>query len=258
MNKNLLYIFLIASLYSCVSAKKSTYFQGEISKESKLHKLENSPYKLQVNDILSITIKAEDPKLVALFEVSKEEGGSSSGGNLYFDGYTIDRHGNIRIPYIGEINVLGYTEKEVREKIESELENFIKITKSIFVTVKLSGIKFIVSGEVGEPGTVILQQNQVSIIEALSNAGDIGDLGDKENVQIIRKTIDGVQRFTVDMTSISVFNSDHFYIQPNDVIYVPALPQKSWGTGTTGLQTFTTIASILSIMATTVLLARNL
>ena len=156
------------------------------------------------------------------------------------------------------MNVLGYSEKEVREKIESELKNFIKNTESIFVTVKLSGIKFIVSGEVGSPGTVNLQQNQVSIVEALANAGDIKIVGDRKNVQIIRKTIDGVQRFTIDMTSIDVFNSEHFYIQPNDVIYVAALPQKTWGTGTTGLQTFTTIASILSIIATTVLLARNL
>ncbi|PHR74669.1 MAG: sugar transporter [Lutibacter sp.] len=257
MNKFLLYIFLLASLSSCISAKKTTQFQGEITNNSKLHKLVNTPYKLQVNDVLSIGIKAEDPKLVALFGASDSEG-SSSGGNLYFNGYTVDRHGNIRIPYIGELNVLGYSEKEVREKIESELKNFIKNIESIFVTVKLSGIKFIVSGEVGSPGTVNLQQNQVSIVEALANAGDIGILGDRENVQIIRKTIDGVQRFTIDMTSIDVFNSEHFYIQPNDVIYVAALPQKTWGTGTTGLQTFTTIASILSIIATTVLLAKNL
>ncbi len=256
MNRNLLYIFLLASLTSCLSAKKTTNFQGEITNESKLHRLVNVPYKLQVNDVLSIGIKAEDPKLVALFGASDVREGSSE--NLYFSGYTVDRHGNIRIPYIGELNVLGYTEREVREKIESELKNFIKNTESIFVTVKLSGIKFIVSGEVGSPGTVNLQQNEVTIVEALANAGSISTLGDRKNVQIIRKTIDGVQRNTIDMTSIDVFNSEHFYIQPNDVIYVAALPQKTWGTGTTGLQTFTTIASILSIIATTVLLARNL
>lgn len=257
MNKFLVYIFVVASLSSCISAKKTTYFQGEIPKESTLHKLESAAYKLQVNDVLSIGIKAEDPKLVALFGAS-ESNGSSSENNLYFNGYTIDRHGNIRIPYIGEVNVLGYTEREVREKIELELKNFIKNPESIFVTVKLSGIKFIVAGEVGSPGTVNLQQNEVSIVEALANVGDIGTYGDRQNVLIIRKSLDGVERFSIDMTKMDVFNSEHFYIQPNDVIYVPALPQKAWGTGTTGLQTFTTIASILSFVATTVLLARNL
>ena len=97
MNKFLLFIFLIASLSSCISAKRTTQFQGEISNNSKLYKLENLQYKLQVNDVLSIGIKAEDPKLVALFGAS-ETSGNSSGGNLYFNGYTVDRHGNIRIP----------------------------------------------------------------------------------------------------------------------------------------------------------------
>jgi len=258
MNKNILYILLILSLSSCLSTKKTTYFQGKVPSKSEMHKLENAPYKLQVNDVLSITIKAENPKLVALFGANQSNNSIRNSAGLYFSGYTIDRHGNIRIPYIGELNVLGYTEKEVREKIESELKNFIKNPETIFVTVKLSGIKFIVAGEVGSPGTINLPQNQVSIVEALTNAGDITTFGNRKDVQIIRKTIDGVKRYSVDMTDIAVFNSENFYIQPNDVIYVPALQQKSWGTGTTGLQTFTTIASILSIIATTVLLARNL
>lgn len=244
---------------SCLTTKQTTNFQGEISDKVTLHKMENKPYKLQVNDVLSISIKAENPKLVALFNTSSiSESNNINSNGLYFNGYSVDRHGNIRIPYIGELNVLGYTEKEVREKIENSLKDFIKNPETIFVTVKLEGIKFIVSGEVNSPGTVILQQNQVSIVEALANAGDISSYGDRKNIQIIRKTLDGVQRFSVDITDIAVFSSDNFYIQPNDVIYIPPLPQKSWGTGTTGFQTFTTIVSVLSFLATSVILVKNL
>lgn len=243
---------------SCLSTKKTQYFQGNITAEKVMKQLENAPYKLQVNDVLSITIKAEDPKLVALFGASESTNGVVNNSAMYFNGYTVDRHGNIRIPYIGEVNVLGYTEKEVREKIELELKNFIKNPESIFVTVKLAGIRFVVVGEVGRPGSVNLLQNQVSIVEAVTNAGDISTFGDKQNVTIIRKTIDGVKKYTVDMTKIDVFNSQHYYIKPNDVVFVPALSQKSWGTGATGFQAFTTIASIVTAIATTILLARNL
>ncbi|MFT4685037.1 MAG: polysaccharide export outer membrane protein [Flavobacteriales bacterium] len=256
MNKFLLYFLLTICLSSCLSTKKTQYFQGDISNETSMRELEKAPYRLQVNDVLSISIKTENSKLVALFDADSKIGTSNNA--LYFNGYSVDRHGNIRIPYIGEINVLGYTEKEVREKIELELKNFIKNPESIFVSVKLSGIKFIVAGEVGSPGTINLPQNEVSIVEAITNAGDISIFGDKQNVTIIRKTIDGVQRFSVDMTKIDIFNSKHFYIQPNDVVFVPALRQKNWGTGATGFQTFTTIASILSVVATTVLLVKNL
>jgi polysaccharide export outer membrane protein len=59
---------------------------------------------------------------------------------LFFDGFTVDIHGNIRIPTLGTINVLGYTTEEIQNKIEEKLlkEQF-KETANIFVTVKLTG-----------------------------------------------------------------------------------------------------------------------
>jgi polysaccharide export outer membrane protein len=242
-------------LFSCVPAKKTTYFQGEPQTKSELYKLNNEPYRLQVNDILAIDIKAQNEENVSLF---KAGGASSTGGNLYFSGYTVDRHGNIRIPYIGDVNVLGYTEKEVREKVEIELGKFLKKTEFIFVTVKLEGIKFTVTGEVGGPGTKLLVQNEVSIIDAIANAGEITEYGNKQDVTIIRKSLDGVKKYKIDLTDIDVFESEHFYIQPNDIIFVPAINRKSWGLGTSGFQSFTTLVSVLTFLASTVLLVKNL
>jgi len=237
-----------------------TYYQGEPAKESELFKLNNQPYRLQVNDILYIDIKADNPEIVSMFKTAESNSGNSTKGGeaLYFNGYTIDRHGNIRIPYIGEINVLGYTTKEAREKVELELGKFFKNPELIFVTVKLAGIKVVVTGEVGSPGTLNLMQNEVSIIDALANAGEITDVGNKENVILIRKTLDGVKKYHLDLTNIEIFNSKHFYIQPNDIIYVPPLKQKSWGTGTTGFQTFSTVVTVLSFIVSSVLLVKNL
>ena len=62
----------------------------------------------------------------------------------------------------------------------------------------------------------------------------------------------------MDLTSVSAFDSESFYIQSNDIVYIEPLKQKSWGTGTTGSQTFATIISVLSLVTTTILLVRNL
>jgi polysaccharide export outer membrane protein len=255
MKKLFYYLFFCSVLFSCVPTKKSTYFQGEPQTKSELYKLNNEPYRLQVNDIIAIDIKAQNEENVALFKRSNLAG---SGGDLYFTGYTVDRHGNIRIPYIGEVNVLGYTEKEVREKIEVELGKFLKKAESIFVTVKLEGIKFTVTGEVGGAGTKILNQNEVSIIDAISNSGEITEFGNRQEVTIIRNSLDGVKKYKIDLTSIDVFESENFYIQPNDIIYVPPLKRKSLGLGTTGLQSFTTLVSVLTFLSSTVLLIKNL
>lgn len=256
MKNFFLYVAVLSLLSSCISTKQVTSFQGEPVSKSEIYKLNNNPYRLQVNDILYIDIKAENQELVTLFKTGAS-GGSGAGG-LYFTGYTIDSHGNIRIPYIGEVNVLGYTEKETREKIEGELGKFLKNPETVFVTVKLGGINFIVTGEVGSPGTKNLAQNQVSIIDAIANSGEISTYGDRENVLIIRKTMDGVKKYKINMNEISVFESENFYIQPNDIIYVAPLKQKSWGIGTTGLQAFTTVVSVLSFLVTSVLLVKNL
>ncbi|AMC09938.1 hypothetical protein Lupro_01105 [Lutibacter profundi] len=259
MKKLFLYMLFLSCLSSCVTTKQMTYFQGEPVKKSDIYKLNNEPYRLQINDVLYIDIKAANPEIVLLFKNQTVNTTTLNGGEgLYFSGYTIDRHGNIRIPYIGDLNVLGYTENEVRAKIEIELSKFLKNPNLVFVTVKLAGIRFVVTGEVGSPGTINLTQNQVSIIDAIANAGEITPLGNRENVALIRKTLDGVKKYKLDLTNMAVFESENFYIQPNDIIYVAPLKQKSWGTGTTGLQTFSTILTVLSFVISSVLLVKNL
>ncbi|WP_117880634.1 polysaccharide biosynthesis/export family protein [Aureibaculum luteum] len=263
MLRNILIIISLGVLISsCIPKKELTYFQGEPSANKEVYKILNEPYKLQVNDILDIKIKADNETLVALFNQSESQtignSGQVSADQFYLSGYTIDRHGNIRFPYIGEINVLGYTEKEVREKIETELSKYFKDLDDVFITVKLAGIRFTVLGEVSSPGPIVLFQNQVNIVEAIASAGDIEITGDRKRVTIVRKQIDGTKKIMLDLTDINVFSSDDFYVQSNDIIYIEPLKQKSWGTGTTGVQTFTTIVSVLSFVTTTILLAKTL
>ncbi len=254
-------IILLCLLTSCVSNKRTVYFQGEPTVKADIYKLNNVPYKLQVGDILVINIKAIDNELVSLFRPTNTTAASVGvGGNASansFNGYTLDRDGNIRLPYLGEINVLGYTVKEVREKIENGLKLYIKNTDSLFVQVKLAGIKFVVTGEVGEPGTVNLQQEQVSIVEAIANAGEINDSGDRTKVEIIRNTVDGLKKYRIDLTNIDVFDSEYYYIKPNDIIYVTPLKRKSWGIGTDGLSVFTTFISIFSVVTSTILIVKT-
>jgi polysaccharide export outer membrane protein len=261
--RKILIVFLFGLIFtSCIPTKDLVYFQGEPSSKTSVHKMLNEPYKLQVNDILAINIKAEDDKLVSLFNPINQIGNQNSNQfnqeSIYFNSYSIDRHGNIRIPYVGELNVLGYTEKEVREKIEKHFESFFKNPDDIFITVKLAGIRFTVLGEVLNPGSLVLYQNQVNIIEAVANAGDITITGNRKKVTVIRKNANGTKKIVLDLTSASAFDSETFYIQSNDIVYVEPLKQKSWGTGTTGAQTFTTIVAALSLVTTTILLFRTL
>jgi polysaccharide export outer membrane protein len=264
MDFRFLLIGLVAvfSISSCIPNKDLVYLQQkEAVKDSVQFAREvQKPYRVQVNDILNIRVKVLDQDNIQIFNpIGEQNFIANSEERAYFDGFTIDLHGNIRIPILGDLNVLGYTIEEIQGRIEELLlkEQF-KETANIFVTVKLSGLRYTATGEVFTPGTKILFQERVNIIEALANVGDITIVGNRKDVQIIRQYPQGQQIHHLDLTDINIMNSPFYYIQPNDLIYVKPLKQKSWGTGTTGVQTFTTIATALTLIVTTVLLIDRL
>lgn len=263
MTKNSFYILLLigALFTSCIPVKDLWYLQDKNNsgEQNTVATVESKPYRLQVNDVLSINIKAIDPKLVSIFnttESSSTAGKSESG--LYFDGFTVDDHGNIRMPILGEINVIGYTLEEVRVIIEKKLlEEYFKSEANIFVTVKLAGFRYTINGEVGSTGTKTLFQAHVNVLEAVANAGDITTVGNRKAVMIIRQTPTGVQMNEIDLTDANVMKSPYYYLQPNDYIYVKPLKQKTWGTGQTGIQSIGTIITLLSLATTVYLIIKN-
>ena len=214
------------------------------------------PYRVQINDLMSIRVKALDDDLVNIFNpVSQANPNATSEERLYFDGFKVDQRGNIRVPMLGEIPVLGLTVDEIREKIEKMLlDQYFKDEANIFVTVKLAGIRYTINGEIGRPGSNIIPRDQATIMEAIGTSGDIPVTGDKTDVIIIRQYPMGQKVHHLDLTTIDAMNSPYYYIQPNDQIIINPLPQKSTGFGTTGIQSFTTIMSIIAALTGTILL----
>jgi len=262
MNKSIIGLMLIIMLgfTACVPVKDIIYLQdkGKSNNES-VTKVELKPYRLQTNDIINVTMKAIDPKLVEIFSMNNTQNQQLvSEQTLYYSGYSVDDHGNIRIPVLGEINVLGYTLEEARIKIENQLlQEYLKKESGVFVTVKLAGFRYTINGEVASTGTKTLFQDKVNIMEAIANAGDITITGDRKDVKIIRQFPQGSETFSIDLTDKSAMNSPCYFLQPNDYIYVKPLKQKSWGTGTTGIQSLQTIITLLSVATTTYLLLKN-
>lgn len=253
---------LLVSLSSCIPHKDLVYLQN---KDKALDSLVNvnevqKPYRVQIGDILNIRIKSLDQKKNTIFNPAGDENlNANSEERAYFDGFTVDLHGNIRIPVLGEINVLGYTTDEIRTMLKEKLlEDEFKETAYLFVTVKLAGVRFVATGEVASPGSVTLFQDRVNIFEAIANAGEVTPTGNRKEVMIIRQYPQGQKIHRVDLTDVNVMKSPYYYIQHNDMIYVKPLKQKAWGTGVTGRETFTTLVTILGFVTTTILLIDRL
>jgi polysaccharide export outer membrane protein len=261
--KRILNIITISLLLtSCVPFKDTLYLEKNKDKvaDIEINADAYKPYRLQVDDILSVEIKSNNFKDV---EVFSKTGNNTSGivnqDQLYFDGYQIDGFGNIRIPVLGVVNVQGQTVDDVTKLLEKKLlEEYFTPASNLFVNVKLAGIRYTINGEIASTGTKTVYQDKLNILEAIANSGDISITGNKKEVVIMRKIPTGYQSETLDLTDANVINSPYFYLKPNDYIYVKPLKQKSTGLGLNGLQTFTTVISLFGIITTTYLLVKSL
>ncbi|HQW68560.1 MAG TPA: polysaccharide biosynthesis/export family protein [Flavobacterium sp.] len=258
MNKYSISLLILLSVFftSCIPTKDLIYLQENNSKENSdaVTQLTDKPYRLQVNDLLNVSIKAMKPELVEIFN-STIGSAVNNEQAIYFNGYVVDDHGNIRLPVLGEINVLGHTFEEVRIKVEKKLlEEYFNKEAGIYVNVRLGGFRYTVNGEVSSSGTKVLYQDRVNIMEAIANSGDIEITGNRKDVVVIRRFPQGNQTYHIDLTDSNAVNSPAYQLQHNDYIYVKPLKQKTWGTGRTGIESLSTIITLLSLATTTYLL----
>ncbi len=251
MKHGLLLVLAVALFSSCISRKKLTYLQsqGETADTLQTLNLQRNEYQVQINDIINVTVKSYDEKISGLFNVTDQSRSNLNGGDLifYLNGYSVDERGMIYMPVLGEVNVLGNTIPEIKEKIKTQLGEYF-IDETVFINVQLAGIRYTVVGDASRPGKYVIYQNQANIFEALSVAGDITLVGDRKEVQIIRQTPSGVVFYDLDLTDKNVVTDPRYFIQPNDIINVKPLPAKSLGLGTTG---FGTLVSLVSLVAST-------
>ncbi|MDX2305232.1 MAG: polysaccharide biosynthesis/export family protein [Microscillaceae bacterium] len=224
--KKIFFLALVVLASSCVKLKDRIYFQdGNFSDSTTTFiKNQNSTYKIQAKDILSVDVYASNladiEPLRKDLQSSIATGNAATGGGLYLRGYVVDEKGNISMPGgVGDITVAGLTLEEAKEVIKSK----ITILKEFIVEVKLLNFNVSVLGEVTRPGQYQIFQERFSLLQGLAMAGDLTDFANRRNVRLIRQRPDGVEVKTIDLTKSNLLNSEYFFLHPNDAIYVEPL-----------------------------------
>jgi polysaccharide export outer membrane protein len=240
--KRTLPILFLMLLFSCASKKDMIYYQ-DIDALGAQEKSNSYEIKIQPDDLLQISVYAEDPEIAKAFSlnVTSETASSGSAGSIYL----VDANGYIDFPTLGKIKVSGLSRTQVLELLDGKLSQYIK--KPI-VSLRITNFKVSVQGEVGAPGTYPVVSERITLIEALSMAKDLTVYGKRKNILIIRE-IDGVKSFNrVDITKADFMSSPFYYLAQNDVVYVEPNQNKINGSAvgpSTGL-----IFSVISILIT--------
>ena len=260
MSKNrfqlLIFFAIIIAFTSCKSTKNfsmyqdlkdKTYLQGAVN-------IRPPSYKIKVFDNLYLSILTVDSEVNQMLNPSFSLGGNvatsqtfGSGVGQYINGYQVGLDSTISIPILGNVKVAGLTFEDAKELLTKRAEEYLKVPT---VEVKLLNYKLNILGEVNSPGFIYNYEGSLNIIDALGMANGITKFANLKQVVVSRQINNVIYSYKIDLTDNNLYKSEVFYLQPNDIVYVPPskLVMRSENVGNYSIF-LSTITSLLVIVS---------
>lgn len=235
---NLIFVFTLAILSSCATQNVYNYEKG-LTHDSLL--LSKASYRLRVDDKISLSIwDHDDLSIGSLY-------GIYNSNQVYGKWVLVDRAGEITLPRIGRVLVVGKTIRETEDTLNKLLSKSIV---NPILKLQVLNREISILGEVKNPGTLLLEKETNPIMETIARAGDFDFYADKRAVRLIRQTPEGPVMFQLDFTKMPDLFKSQIMVQPGDVIYIPTKKGKMLDKKAPTLIPFTSVVTTLAILAT--------
>ena len=258
-NRSLFYVWFalgiaVLSQTSCVSYKNQIFFQGLQDTAYQASTKQPEPI-LQRGDQLMIMVYAFDQVSAAYFNAPMSMGaqggqgmmqglnqGMQNGQGAAYVGYLVDEKGEITFPKLGNINVMGYTQPQLRDSLQKWLLPYLKEPS---VNVRLLNFRVTLITP-DRAMTMVVANNKTNILQFLGMVQGVQWLDKRDNVMLVRQVNEVRQVIRIDFTDASVFNSPAFYLQPNDVIYIEPHKRRFYDTNLSAVNVL--LSTVLSSM----------
>ncbi len=210
---------------SCKTPRNISYFQ-DVHNGQTDQILHSHGIQLKPGDAISIVVKSKSVELTNALNlpVTAQVIGTPEEVSLRqsqgISNYTIDDNGDIDFPVVGKIHIAGMSKLEVASTIKQIL-NDKQIASDAVVSVDYINLNYAVMGEVKSPGQFTFSKEKVSLLEALSTAGDLTIYGKRDSIIIWREE-DGMRKTYVAniLNGKELVNSPAYYLQQGDIVYV--------------------------------------
>ena len=244
-------VWVAVALTGCGSSKNTIYFQ-DIEQQGQTEPLfENYSVKIHQDDLLAIMVNSVDPEVSLPFNmpVVSYQIGRTATNQQNLLGYLVDKQGFIDFPILGKLMVEGMTRQELVDHIKGllETENYIK---DPIVSVQFLNFKVSVLGEVARPGSFTISGDRVTLLEALSLAGDMSIYGRRDRVLVIREFNGERQMRYLDLRNKELFNTPYYYLQQNDIVYVEPNKRRAQQSGINQNNSVGVWISVASLLTT--------
>ncbi len=217
-------LFILAILMaSCVSTKNVTYFQNKDQIDASLSK-NLYDAKIMPKDILRIQVFSMTPEASEPFNLLKNSTSSSTTSNTDQNSvynYLVSNDGTIVMPIIGMVKVGGLSKNEAEQLIKGKIQPYLAENENVVVHVRMMNYKYAILGGVRSPGLYTTQNEKVSILEAIAQAGDLTTFAYRDRIFLIRENAEGQKEYhQLNLNDANIISSPYYYLQQNDVIYV--------------------------------------
>lgn len=248
---------VLAFFSSCGSVKNIAYIQNSDSVN-----YDRSQYlydaKIMPKDELTISVNTTNPEVSLPFNLlmqnAYQQGRtlSTTGGTLM--PYLVDTEGSINFPIIGRLQVAGLTKRQCERMIQDKIRPYLAESENPIVTVRMSSYSISVLGEVARPGSYMVSREEINVLEALAQAGDLTIYGVRDRVKLIRKNASGRKEIhTLNLNDANIVNSPYFYLQQNDIVYVEPNKVKAQNSSVGSMTTLWFSATSILISLTSLL-----
>lgn len=221
INKGLFSMAMVITCFtSCVTPSNVVYFQdaGDYERNRNVASYEVI---IHQDDLLAIMVNSQATEAAMPYNlpISNYYVGGETYGQQRLLGYLVDNDGNIDFPILGKMKVEGLTRNELRDMLKDKLIEGGHLTDPI-ITINLLNFKVSVQGEVNRPGSFVVTGERITLLDALSLAGDLTIYGRRDRVFVIRELHNERIMLNHDLTSKDLFTSPCYYLQQNDIVYV--------------------------------------
>ena len=240
-------VILMGALLLSGCATKSDYklFQTDrnVTNTTVKHSNRSIEYHILPQDRLDVVLY-KDPNQESIADIQE------LGSSVRKKGILVNTAGYITLPLIGKIKVAGLTQSQAADRITQSYKKYIN-TPSVYLEVLNK--RLFVLGEVKKPGVVKLDKEKMTLIEAISFAGDLTDSAVRDNIIILSANPKGkgLNIRKVDLTHFDTMNYSNLMLRPNDIVYVQPNNWKEFKVASDDVTSiFKAIGSVIAPFAT--------
>jgi polysaccharide biosynthesis/export protein len=156
----------------------------------------------------------------------------------------VAQDGNITLPLVGKVQVVGKTTFEAEQIIAGKLKQKYLQSPQVSVSVKTYGKRITVSGEVKSP-RVLSDDGNTTLSQAIANAGGVSDVANSGRVHIARSKDQHVQDEIYDLDDVQAGKATDPLLKGGDIVVVEQSGVKLALKDMTALLPFAVLASLM-------------